>query len=116
MINYVRKHPEVTTADVAASFQEAVVDVLVDKTRRAAADVGPGGSASAVGWPPTRPCGRRSQTACAPTGIGGLRAEPGHVHRQRGHGRGRRPGTGSRRTADARSTPGADPNLRLPLG
>jgi N6-L-threonylcarbamoyladenine synthase len=40
VINHVRKHPEVETADVAASFQEAVVDVLVDKTRRAAAQVG----------------------------------------------------------------------------
>ena len=37
VINYVRKHPEVATADVAASFQEAVVDILVEKTRLAAA-------------------------------------------------------------------------------
>ncbi len=36
VVNHVRKHPDVTTADVAASFQEAVVDVLVDKSRRAA--------------------------------------------------------------------------------
>ena len=35
-----RAHPEVGTADVAASFQEAVVDVLVEKTRRAASEVG----------------------------------------------------------------------------
>jgi len=35
VINYVRKHPDVSTADVAASFQEAVVDVLVAKTKRA---------------------------------------------------------------------------------
>ena len=34
VVNYVRKHPEVSTADVAASFQEAVVDVLVTKARR----------------------------------------------------------------------------------
>jgi N6-L-threonylcarbamoyladenine synthase len=40
VITYVRKHPEALTADVAASFQEAVVDVLVEKTRRAAAHVG----------------------------------------------------------------------------
>ena len=40
VVNYVRKHPEVATPDVAASFQEAVVDVLVTKTRRAAAEVG----------------------------------------------------------------------------
>lgn len=36
VVNYVRKHPDVATADVAASFQEAVVDVLVVKARRAA--------------------------------------------------------------------------------
>jgi N6-L-threonylcarbamoyladenine synthase len=36
VVNYVRKHPDVSTADVAASFQQAVVDVLVEKTRRAA--------------------------------------------------------------------------------
>lgn len=36
VINYVRKHPKVSTADVAASFQRAVVDVLVAKSIRAA--------------------------------------------------------------------------------
>jgi N6-L-threonylcarbamoyladenine synthase len=36
VVNHVRRHPEVSTADVAASFQAAVVDVLVDKTLRAA--------------------------------------------------------------------------------
>ncbi len=36
VVNHVRKNPEVETADVAASFQEAVVDVLVTKARRAA--------------------------------------------------------------------------------
>lgn len=40
VINHVRTNPEVATEDVAASFQEAVVDVLVDKTMRAAQDVG----------------------------------------------------------------------------
>jgi N6-L-threonylcarbamoyladenine synthase len=36
VVNHVRRHPEVGTADVAASFQQAVVDVLVTKARRAA--------------------------------------------------------------------------------
>ncbi len=40
VINHVRKHPDVAVEDVAASFQEAVVEVLVTKARRAAADVG----------------------------------------------------------------------------
>lgn len=39
VINYVRRHPECATADVAASFQRAVVDVLVAKARRAATTV-----------------------------------------------------------------------------
>lgn len=40
VINHVRKYPDVATADVAASFQEAVVEVLVDKARRAAREFG----------------------------------------------------------------------------
>lgn len=40
VINFVRKNPTVSTADVAASFQMAVVDVLVHKARRAADMVG----------------------------------------------------------------------------
>jgi len=40
VIRYVRDHPEVPVNDVAASFQMAVVDVLIAKTRRAAAEVG----------------------------------------------------------------------------
>ena len=40
VMNYVRKHPDVSSADVAASFQAAVVDVLVVKARRAAEQVG----------------------------------------------------------------------------
>lgn len=40
VVNHVRKHPEVATGDVAASFQTAVVDVLVAKARRAAREIG----------------------------------------------------------------------------
>jgi N6-L-threonylcarbamoyladenine synthase len=49
VVNYVRKHPDVGTADVAASFQEAVVDVLVTKARRAAIAHGAKGLALAGG-------------------------------------------------------------------
>ncbi|TML65272.1 MAG: tRNA (adenosine(37)-N6)-threonylcarbamoyltransferase complex transferase subunit TsaD [Actinobacteria bacterium] len=38
VINHVRANPDVRVEDVAASFQEAVVDVLVTKARRAAAE------------------------------------------------------------------------------
>ena len=94
VITYVRKHPEVATADVAASFQEAVVDVLVEKTRRAAA-----ARRGPVGLPRWRG-GRQLGAAGAdrqrrPRGRAcGLRPEPGDVHGQRRHGRGHRPGTG----------------------
>ena len=40
VINYIRKNPTVSTADVAASFQYAVVDVLAAKARKAAQQIG----------------------------------------------------------------------------
>jgi N6-L-threonylcarbamoyladenine synthase len=40
VVNYVRKNPSVATADVAASFQTAVVDVLVAKATKAARHIG----------------------------------------------------------------------------
>jgi N6-L-threonylcarbamoyladenine synthase len=40
VVNHVRRHPDASTADVVASFQEAVVDVLVNKTMAAADDRG----------------------------------------------------------------------------
>ncbi|CAB4574486.1 unannotated protein [freshwater metagenome] len=40
VINYVRKNPDAANADIAASFQEAVVDVLCAKTIKAAQQVG----------------------------------------------------------------------------
>src|SRR3954468_2630753 len=43
VINHVRKHPDVSVEDVAASFQTAVVDVLVAKTRVAARETGADG-------------------------------------------------------------------------
>ncbi len=40
VINFTRRHPEVEVADIAASFQAAVVDMLVAKLRRAVAETG----------------------------------------------------------------------------
>jgi len=40
VLYYVRKHPQPNIADVCASFQEAVVDVLVGKVLRAARETG----------------------------------------------------------------------------
>ena len=49
VVNHVRRHPEVSAADVAASFQQAVVDVLVTKARRAALQIGAKGICLAGG-------------------------------------------------------------------
>jgi len=49
VVRYVRAHPDVATADVAASFQAAVVDVLVTKARRAADEIGAHGICLAGG-------------------------------------------------------------------
>jgi len=49
VVNHVRKNPDINADDVAASFQEAVVDVLVDKARRAAREVGAKGLCLAGG-------------------------------------------------------------------
>ncbi len=49
VVRYVKAHPAVDTADVAASFQAAVVDVLVAKARRAAFDLGAPGICLAGG-------------------------------------------------------------------
>jgi N6-L-threonylcarbamoyladenine synthase len=40
VVQYVRKHPEAEVADVAASFQAAIVDVLVEKLEAAALETG----------------------------------------------------------------------------
>jgi len=114
VVNHVRKHPEVTTADVAASFQQAIVDVLITKARRAAAVVGAKGLVLAGGVGANSALREQVLDACT---VDGLRAFlPSRAmctdnaamiaacgwHRLRADG----------------PTPldvGADPNLRLPL-
>jgi len=49
VVNYVRSHPDVANADVAACFQEAVVDVLVAKALAAAEEIGARGACLAGG-------------------------------------------------------------------
>ena len=86
VVNHVRAHPDLDVADVAASFQEAVVDVLVHKARNAAEEFGgqgpvPGGRGGGQLLPAGAPAGclrgRRHKR---------VSAQPLHVHRQRGHG------------------------------
>jgi tRNA N6-adenosine threonylcarbamoyltransferase len=69
VINHVRHHPDVSTADVAASFQDAVVDVLVTKARRAAREVGAKGLCLGGGVAANSALRERFAAACAEDGI-----------------------------------------------
>ncbi|MFN8039443.1 MAG: tRNA (adenosine(37)-N6)-threonylcarbamoyltransferase complex transferase subunit TsaD [Acidimicrobiales bacterium] len=69
VVNHVRKHPEVATPDVAASFQEAVVDVLVTKARRAAAAHGAKGLCLAGGVAANSQLRERLLDACVADGL-----------------------------------------------
>jgi N6-L-threonylcarbamoyladenine synthase len=69
VVNHVRKHPDVSAEDVAASFQEAVVDVLVTKTRRAAADVGAKGISIGGGVAANSRLREQMLTVCAEDGL-----------------------------------------------
>jgi N6-L-threonylcarbamoyladenine synthase len=69
VINHVRRNPEVSTADVAASFQEAVVDVLVTKARRAARDVGATGICLGGGVAANSLLRARTVAACDEDGL-----------------------------------------------
>ncbi len=69
VVNHVRKHPEVATEDVAASFQEAVVDVLVTKARRAAREHGAKGLCLAGGVAANSQLRERLLDACVADGL-----------------------------------------------
>jgi N6-L-threonylcarbamoyladenine synthase len=70
VVNTVRKHPEADTADVAASFRQAVVDVLVTRARKAAAEVGASALCLAGGVAANSLLRRRVEEVCAEDGIG----------------------------------------------
>jgi N6-L-threonylcarbamoyladenine synthase len=69
VMNHVRAHPDVSTADVAASFQAAVVDVLVAKARRAASEVGAKGIALGGGVAANSKLREDVLDACAADGL-----------------------------------------------
>jgi N6-L-threonylcarbamoyladenine synthase len=69
VVNHVRKNPDVSAADVAASFQEAVCDVLVTKARRAVRDVGARGLALAGGVAANSQLRERLLDACVADGL-----------------------------------------------
>ena len=113
VVNTVRKHPDAATADVAASFQEAVVDVLVTRARRAAADVGARALCLAGGVAANSLLRRTVEAACAEDGIGAflpsraLCTDNAAMVAAAGWWRLRHGGP------QPASTLGADPNLRL---
>ena len=69
VITYVRKHPELDVADVAASFQEAVVDVLVTKARAAARETGAKAICLAGGVAANSSLRERTLDACIADGL-----------------------------------------------
>ena len=69
VVNHVRKHPDVSAEDVAASFQDAVVDVLVTKARRAAREVGATGLCLGGGVAANSALRERFVQACDEDGI-----------------------------------------------
>jgi N6-L-threonylcarbamoyladenine synthase len=72
VMNYVRKHPDVSSQDVAASFQAAVVDVLVTKARRAAAEIGATGIVLGGGVAANSLLREQVLDACGRDGIQGF--------------------------------------------
>ena len=112
VVNRVRKEPEASTADVAASFQEAVVDVLVTRALAAARSVGARAVCLAGGVAANSQLRSRIEEACAEEGIGAflpsraLCTDNAAMVAAAGHWRLAR---GERSGLDL----GADPNLRL---
>lgn len=114
VVNHVRKHPDVATPDVAASFQEAVVDVLATKARAAARDTGATGIVLAGGVAANSVLRERILDVCMADGL-----SPSLPSRSMCTDNAAMVAAAAwwRLRADG-PTPldvGADPNLRLPL-
>jgi N6-L-threonylcarbamoyladenine synthase len=69
VLHYVRQHAPTQVADVAASFQQAVVDVLVDKTLAAARSCAASRVVVTGGVAANSQLRREMQTACAAAGL-----------------------------------------------
>jgi N6-L-threonylcarbamoyladenine synthase len=72
VVNYVRKHPDISTPDVAASFQQAVVDVLVAKVRRAGREYGANALALGGGVAANSLLREQFLSACVEDGLHGF--------------------------------------------
>jgi N6-L-threonylcarbamoyladenine synthase len=69
VVNTVRRSPEASNADVAASFQQAVVDVLVEKAMRAVEVVDAGGVCLGGGVAANGPLREALTGACERAGV-----------------------------------------------
>ena len=69
VINHTRKNPGTSPADIAASFQAAVVDILVEKARAAARDIGASGLCIGGGVAANSALRTRVAEACEADGI-----------------------------------------------
>jgi N6-L-threonylcarbamoyladenine synthase len=69
VVNYVKAHPEASTEDVAACFQEAMVSVLVERSLAAAESVGARSLCLAGGVAANSLLRRRTQEACEQEGL-----------------------------------------------
>jgi N6-L-threonylcarbamoyladenine synthase len=113
VVNTVRRQPDASTADVAASFRLAVVDVLVTRARQAATEMGATALCLAGGVAANTLLRRRIEAACAEDGIGAFLPSPAlctdnaAMVAAAGWWRLRHEGPSP-------LTLGADPNLRLP--
>jgi N6-L-threonylcarbamoyladenine synthase len=98
VLHYVRKHPSTPVADLAASFQQAVVDVLVDKTLAAAGQCSASRVVVTGGVAANSRLRCEMQKACAEAGLrlviphprlctdnGAMIAAAAHWRAQRGH-------------------------------
>ncbi len=70
VVNHVRRDPDVSSVDVAASFQQAVVDVLVHKAMRAVREVGATGIVLGGGVAANRLLRSEISATCDAAGIG----------------------------------------------
>ena len=114
VVNHVRQHPDVDTADVAASFQAAVVDVLTHKVRLAARQVGAKGICLAGGVAANSELRERTLDICVEDGIQGFLPSRAMCTDNAAMVA----ATGWWRLQSDGESPldlGADPNLRLPF-
>ncbi len=113
VINHVRSHPDVSGPDLAASFQQAVVDVLLAKARQAAREIGAKGMALGGGVAANSRLREDFLEVCHQEGIDGfvpsrsMCTDNAAMIAAAGYHRWRSDGPSSLET-------GAHPNLKLP--